>query len=358
MKPDTTKVVDVRAVDIGYFSTKLTLGRKLAGDQSYIATQIFPSLAPRLSSGVTPYAALQSKQDGTVVTVNGVHYFVGRDVALHTSGREPREVLDNYSQTDKYMALLKGALHYMFLDSEAKGELVINRLVLGLPLNTFNDNWQKLTKLAIGEHILPDPAAPEAMRRVTVNNADVLVQPQGAQVNYGLANPNVFKDGWVLVVDAGGGTLDWYVARGRQHGWNRSGAYPKSMLDCAYAVADRINPNWRDNINLMERIDNAIRSKADSFQAAGETYMLADYSTAIEAVLKESVDKMESRLGSYDDLDLVLFTGGGGTVFMDYMKKRYPKLAKIMRRDEDTVFSNVKGFQIAGEIMSRPAQRA
>ena len=38
MKPETPVVVDVRAVDVGYFSTKLTLGRKLGGNASTIAT--------------------------------------------------------------------------------------------------------------------------------------------------------------------------------------------------------------------------------------------------------------------------------------------------------------------------------
>lgn len=37
MKPETP-VVDVRAVDVGYFSTQLTLGRKLVGYASTIAT--------------------------------------------------------------------------------------------------------------------------------------------------------------------------------------------------------------------------------------------------------------------------------------------------------------------------------
>ena len=46
MKPETPVLVDVRAVDVGYFSTKLTLGHKLMGNASTIATAIFPSLAP------------------------------------------------------------------------------------------------------------------------------------------------------------------------------------------------------------------------------------------------------------------------------------------------------------------------
>ncbi|NBU73460.1 MAG: hypothetical protein EBS53_18800 [Bacteroidetes bacterium] len=46
----------------------------------------------------------------------------------------------------------------------------------------------------------------------------------------------------------------------------------------------------------------------------------------------------------------------GARVFHDYMSKRYSKLAKIMCVDEDPVFSNVKGFHLAGEIMSMPVR--
>ena len=356
MKSDTVKVVDVRAVDVGYFSTKLTLGRKTVGSSSYIATSIFPSLAPRLPAGLSPQTALQGKPDGAVVNVDDVNYFVGRDAILYSSGCEPREVLPDYCQTAKYKGLLRGALHYIQQDAGASSEMIIRHLVLGLPLNTFGANRDKLSASIQGEHLLPDPKEPNSMRRVTVEKASVIVQPQGALVNYGATHNRVFQEGWVLVVDAGGGTLDWYVARGRLPNWQRSGAYPKSMLACAYAVADRINPNWRDNFEIIERIDKAIREGAPSFTTAGETYELAQYTSAIESVLKESTDKMEAKLGSLDNLDMILFTGGGAKVFHDYMARRFGKLSKIMCIDEDPVFANVKGFQVAGEIMSMPVR--
>lgn len=356
MKPDTPVVVDVRAIDVGYFSIKLSLGRKLVGDSSTIATALFPSLAPRLPAGLTPQSALHGKPDGCVVAVEDVNYFVGRDAILYSSGREPREVLADYSQTDKYLALMRGALHYIFQDAQAKSELVIRHLVLGLPLNTFGENRDKLAKRAMGEHLLPDPIHPGAHRRITVERASVIVQPQGALVSYAANHTKTFQDGWVLVVDPGGGTLDWYVARGRLPNWQRSGAYPKSMLACAYAVADKIDATWRDNFEIIERIDKAIRENAPSFKTGGQTYELSNFATGIEAVLKESTDKMVAKLGSLDNLDTILFTGGGAKVYHDFFSKRYPKLAPIMAMDDDPVFANVKGFHVAGEIMSMPVR--
>lgn len=351
MKPDNIVTVDVRAIDVGYFSTKFTLGRKQINDRSVIASVLFPSLAPRLPASMGPHALLHGRLDGTVVPVGDVNYFVGHDAILQSSGREPREVLPEYSATEKYLALLRGALHYMAQDAQARNELVIRQLVLGLPLNTYSDYQSSLAKIAGGEHVLPDPANPGARRRVTVERVSVIVQPQGALVNYGAANSRVFKENWVLVVDPGGGTLDWYVARGRQHNWQRSGAHPKCMLACAYAVADQINPTWRDNYEIIERIDTAIRTGQPSFKTAGTEYPLAPYQNAIDSVLQESTDKMVARLGSLDNLDLILFTGGGAAVYQSYFKQRYPKLANIMHLDTDPVFANVRGFHLVGEIM-------
>jgi len=51
----------------------------------------------------------------------------------------------------------------------------------------------------------------------------------GALVNYGL-KMNGKLDGVALVVDPGGGTLDWYVASKVKSSWPRLGAYPMAML--------------------------------------------------------------------------------------------------------------------------------
>ena len=169
-------------------------------------------------------------------------------------------------------------------------------------------------------------------------------------MNNGLQDRSL-GDGWAVVVDAGGGTLDWYVAKGRQPNWNRSGAHPKSMLACANAVADRINPVWRDDFTIIERIDKAIRTKAESFQAGARTYEMAPYSKDIEDVLRESTTKLISTVGSLDSVDRIIFTGGGAIVYYDYFRQQFPEYSAAMVIDTDPVYSNVRGFQLAGEML-------
>lgn len=340
----------VRAIDVGYFSVKYTLGRKQVEGVSQLETDLFPSLAPRMSGNKVIASPGTARADGCFVNVDGVNYFVGRGADFFSTGLEPRPVLDNYCESDKYLALMRGALHYMALDAGATNELVIDRLVLGLPLNTFARYNQSLRLRAQGEHLLGGLNNDGSMRRVTVRAVDVIVQPQGALLNFGMQKARGGADGWTLVVDPGGGTLDWYLSRGQEPNWQRSGAYPKSMLACANAVADRINPNWKNQYEIMERIDRAIRDGKESFKVQGVDYRLEEYSQSIEAVLEEAVKYMFGVVGPTDSLDNILLTGGGAKLFHRYLSAHYPEFRNIMQLDENPVFSNVRGFQIAGEF--------
>jgi plasmid segregation protein ParM len=350
MKRETGTIkVGVRAVDVGYFNVKYTLGRKESADNT-IATGIFPALAPRLASDVAMSSPGTATSDGCTFTIDGVRYFVGRGAVYNSSGIEPRPISEDYSVSDKHLALLRGALNYMAEDAGATQELVIEQLVLGLPLNTFNKYSPHLEQRALGEHLVGVAARGQAQRRIVVERVKVIVQPQGALINFGVQHRGTLQDGWALVVDPGGGTLDWYLSHGRTPNWQRSGAYPKAMLACANAVADRINPGWRNQFEIIERIDDAIRRRTPVFKVAGKEYPLAEFTQSVDAVLDESVNYMLSVVGATDNLDHVLLTGGGAAVYRDFLITKRPQLEAVLRIDEDPVFSNVRGFQVAGEV--------
>ena len=86
-----------------------------------------------------------------------------------------------------------------------------------------------------------------------------------------------------MVVDPGGGTLDWYLTERTTPYWERSGAYPKAMLACAYAVADRLDSGWRDQAAIVDRIDCAIREQLPSFKVQGEEIAMAEHRPAVVA---------------------------------------------------------------------------
>ena len=356
---DSPVIVDVRAIDVGYFSTKFSLGRK-AHALNALSTSLFPSIAPRVRSEISPSATGQGDRDVTIISINGCHYCVGRDASLSAAGVEPREILGDYCLSEKYLALSRGAMHYMAQDVLTSSELLIRNLVVGLPLNNYVKHKDFLTSRLTGEHLLaPDASKPwEGNRRVVVENVYVTVQPQGAVSHYTATHGISLGDHSILVIDPGGGTLDWYVVKGGRSNWERSGAHPKSMLACAYAVADAIDPTWRDNIEVVNRIDKALREKASFFRAGGKEHRLANFKNEVDAVLLESTEKMLASVGSLSDLDLILFSGGGAGVYFDFFLRKHPEFASTMKMGEEPVYSNVKGFHVLGEfIASRNAAR-
>lgn len=182
-----------RAVDVGYFNVKYTLGRKLVDENWPIATGIFPSMAPRLATSGPGDALGTAKLDGFVVDVDGVNYFVGRDFSYNSTGVEPRPIADDYCSTAKYLAQLRGALQYMAQDANAGSEVLVRHLVVALPLNTFAKYKSMLAARVKGEHVVTMAAG--AMRRITVERVSVIVQPHGALLNFGVASKGLWRGG-------------------------------------------------------------------------------------------------------------------------------------------------------------------
>lgn len=353
MKQDHPPVeVAVRALDVGYFNTKYTLGRALRGDQSPIQVSLFPSLAPALADTDMVGASSTAEANVCLVRVNGVAYAVGPGALTLTGGSEPRSIESNYCMTDKYHALTLGALDYMAAAAGASLEFVIGTLVVGLPLNTYLQFSDALAQRLTAEHIIESRLG-KIRRRVTVKQVEVMVQPHGALVHFGCQRSAASLAGWNLVLDPGGGTLDWFMSNGEQPAWKRSGAYPKSMLHCAYAVADSINSGWRHQVEIVEAIDQALRTNSLTFAVGPHSFEVAKYRSAVDAVLGEAVRVMTARTGPLDAVRRILLTGGGAGVLREYLLRTMPELEPAMEVEEDAVYSNVRGFHAAGEIIAR-----
>ena len=130
----SSKAPVVRAIDVGFGLVKLSV-RKGRG----IDFINFPSMAiPADASAVRTLGT--RKRDTFDVPVNGANYEVGRDVGLaQAGGTFGRDVTDEFYRGAIYEALTKGALRYML---EA-GDSVIDVLVLGLPVNQYNDSKRR-----------------------------------------------------------------------------------------------------------------------------------------------------------------------------------------------------------------------
>lgn len=345
------KEVDVRAIDVGHFSTKYTVSRRDGGDNNQIQTRMFTSVAPRVARTQAIDATGATRTAACIVGVNGVDYWVGPGAANQASGSEPRFVNEDYCLSPRYYALMLGALNDMAQHEEAEHELVIEQLVLGLPLTTFLKHADALRSRMTGEHRIGRTGEP-VLRRVTIKEVSVLVQPHGALMALG-ASRFAALSGLNLVIDAGGGTTDWFVTRGTEPNWSKSGAHQKGMLHCGLAVADGIKKSWRNQYEVMEIIDLAVRTNAEHFTVSGVEYPLAAHRASIDAVLAESVESLLESTGDLDGVSRILFVGGGAALWHDYMRRAFPRLQRVMEIDADPIFANVLGFQIAGEYRMR-----
>lgn len=347
MKQDMkVKSVAACGIDVGYFNVKFTKGRKNDGGDVEIDCDMFTAVAPVVSANQLMHASGTPEANACIVSVKGIDYMVGDGATAFTRGNEPRTVEPNYCMTDKYYALMLGALNRIADHAGAGHEVVVDTVGLGLPLNAYGQYSKALAEKVIGEHRIGRTGG-GVKRRVTVKHAHVMVQPHGALLNFG---SRTSVDGATLVVDPGGGTLDWFLMdENRNIAWPRSGAYSMAMLHVAQAIADQIEDGLRNDVAAMNIIDKALRLRELSFMIGPRRYEMRTFQSTVEAVLEQAVKAMFDRTGSVRTVRRILMTGGGAALFRSYLDEKYSDLRDAIEMDVDPVYSNVRGFQIAAE---------
>lgn len=349
MKQDIkVKLIPARAIDVGYQNVKFTTGRKRGGGDVEIECGLFAAFAPTVSANQLLHAQGTQQADAFAVNVNGNDYMVGNKAKTFTRGIQARHVDAKYCMSDPYYALFLAALKYIADAAEAGQECVIDTLGVGLPLNTYAEYHKALEEKLTGEHLIGRAGGP-VTRRVSVNHVQVMVQPHGALVNFG-SRPGNKLDGATLVVDPGGGTLDWVlIDEDHEYAWTRSGAFPQAMLHISQIVAEEIQEGLSHDIAAMASIDKALRLREPTFRIGPHIHEMQKYRTLVDAALDQSVKAMLEKTGPLTSVGRILFTGGGAAVFREYMERHYKQWREAMEIDVDPVYSNVRGFQVVAE---------
>jgi plasmid segregation protein ParM len=345
------------ALDIGFISTKFSLGRREA-DGGKITVRQFPSLAPRISASAQTHHS-GDELDGVMIELApGVRHFVGQDVYRMVNAPGTRAVTDDYSQTGDYRALFLGALFHIARELSANTPLVIETLVAGLPLSTVYTHSAALKEFIAGEHTIPHPAHLDQTLTVTVRKAMVIAQPQGALIAHGIGSVSKSKaDFNTLVLDMGGGTFDWFVAQGLKPNRARCGATPIGALACATAICNEIDPNLKHDAEIMARVDTALRTGAPMVRITGIEHPMAKFEQVVKGVLQDAIEQMRKSVGSLNNIDRILVTGGGAPLMHKALREALPKFQHLLEVDQEPVFSNVRGFHVLGEYQAQ-AQRA
>jgi plasmid segregation protein ParM len=338
-----------RAIDIGFGYTKFSKGHIQGG--SALECDAMPSVAPAVvpaAHGLSSGGAL-GEQVSVNVLVDGQTYAVGPD-ALRSAGGQFRRFLDeSFFSSPQYLALMRGALYYMDLPQD---QSVIDCLVVGLPLNVYlNEELRgRVGSRFVGKHQIPSRGGPSPDRTVTVQTVHVLPQAMGALISQCQAQRGLGRLAGEthLVVDVGFGTLLWMVSEGQSPVASRSGQTMGGVATLLQAIAAQIGVGLKDNPNVMNRLDRALRDEDYELKIGGKTVDVAPYRRKVQGILAEHMAVLTRSLGEFDDIDNIYLCGGGGLHYLPMLQETFRDYRLFCNPDQAR-FENLRGFQLVAE---------
>ncbi|HSN34615.1 MAG TPA: hypothetical protein VLU41_18120 [Ideonella sp.] len=358
-RPAASKPPIVRAVDVGFGLVKASVR---AGDGAGFIS--FPSMA--IPADASAVRALGTRRRDTFdVPVNGANYEVGRDVGLAQAGGSfGRDVTDEFYRGAIYEALTKGALRYMV---EA-GDSAIDVLVLGLPVNQYNDGNRRdyLRSRYEGEIEVGDG------KKISVRKVIVQAQPMGGyaaleehleELNRVIADtPGALKplpggealdDLSVLMIDPGEHTLDWMlIQQGTINPRASSAASDAGRHRVVRAVQESLAAEIGRPLGpaVMPRINDALRTRTP-VKLAGVAHDLERFEPVIMSVVEDSINRMVDGLrDAHEIVDLIVLVGGHPERYRDVLVKRFPAIPVFIM--PEPMSANVRGFQMIGEALA------
>lgn len=335
-----------RAIDVGYGNTKFTVSDGTNGE---IECQMFPSVAP-LSSRKALEAHM-GPRDTAIVDVDGVSYEVGPDAMLGMASNASRTLNLDFAKTPTYMALVRGAMHYMQVDR-------IDHLFLGLPVSSVEALGRELSERMTGTHQLPG-------RSVCVHECKVIPQPVGGMYDYGVRNQILreLQDATNLLIDPGYFTLDWVMTQGLKMLGVRSGAANNAgmaaiLRQVSQSLADSIQRRESKPADITEsslqRMDDAIRLNRP-FRFMGKVEDLTPHMAAGRKVVVDALNSLVQSIGSKNDIDNVIIVGGSAHLYKDDVAELFKGFD--VRVATHAIFANVRGFQMMASKRAAQVRR-
>ncbi len=346
----------VRAIDVGFGQVKFSLR-----GQSGVRFTSFPSMAIP-SDGSAVRSLGNRPRDTFDVPVRGAMYEVGHDVAFaHAGGSFGRDVTDEFYRGAIYEALTRGALRYM----QEAGDAVLDVLVLGLPVNQYNDDKRReyLRNTFEGNIDVGDG------KRLQVKQVMVQAQPVGGYASIDdhldalnqtvretsgalrpLESGDELEDLVVLMVDPGEHTLDWLLVQQGSINPRASGAASDAGRHrVVRAVQEALGSQIGRPLgtSVMPRINEALRLGLP-VKLSGVEHDLRVFDPVVVSVIEDSLNRMIDGLrDAHEIIDLIVIVGGHPNHYRDLLARRFPSIPVFVM--PDSMFANVRGFQLIGE---------
>lgn len=320
----------VRAIDVGFGNTKFVTS---AGadriECDHFASVAYPSIRD------TSTDAIGGRRRTVAIPIDGLFYEVGPDVHLAADAFRPSHLNDQFTASHAYLALLRGALHYMRVDH-------IDLLVVGLPVASFLSRKTALERLASGEHELGKG------RKVVVRRALAVAQPQGALVHFAdtVGRLRELHDEQSLVIDVGARTFDWLVTRGLRLVSKKCHSVNRGVYDIVQALAQQISVDIGTEYRDLDAIDAAIR-KRKPLSICQRPYPLDKLERITLSTAEQAVSSMLQSVGDLTSFHNIVLAGGGAFLFKKVLRKALGQYR--IHELADPLYANVRGFQLAGQ---------
>lgn len=340
----------VRAIDVGYGNVKYVFQH--AEIVAPVECGMFPSKSPVAGEkGLS--AGLVKNRDTVVIGINGTDYEVGKGVELAQGTFDESSVLEkDFCLSDAYLARLRGALYYLMGSDEKTGTKYftgnrIKLLMAGLPVAAYRseDLRKKLTSVLVGNHELPDG------RSVFVEQAIIMPQPMGAFFEYAYEKGlfDKMRNQTNLIIDPGFFTFDWLLSRGLTPNDGRSDSVNRGMSAVIKAIiveAKKVE-GWDAEIGMLTRMLEEHFREGYPFIVYNKEYKVSKYLAAAKGVINEAIAALTHSVGDGADIQNIILAGGGAEIYKEALQLKFPRHEIIVMNNP--VFSNVRGFQLAGE---------
>ena len=213
------------------------------------------------------------------------------------------------------------------------------RVVLGLPINQYRSNKNKMLEI-IEENKILNFKLNGLDRCICIEEASIF--PEGVATYYSLdiEKRKSLVDQDLIILDIGGRTTDIALLKaGKKRSVAKSTSLDMGMINIYNDMINEINSLYTLGLN----IEDAEGILKNGLEVDGEK----QDTSFIKNIVKNNIEKVFKELNiSYPvRTSPLLVTGGGGKSFFKSLKKRYPTAQLV----EDNLFSNAIGYKRVGD---------
>lgn len=213
------------------------------------------------------------------------------------------------------------------------------RVVLGLPINQYRSNKNKMLEI-IEENKILNFKLNGLDRCICIEEASIF--PEGVATYYSLdiEKRKALVDQDLIILDIGGRTTDIALLKaGKKRSVAKSTSLDVGMINIYNDMINEINSLYTLGLN----IEDAEGILKNGLEVDGEK----QDTSFIKNIVKNNIEKVFKELNiSYPvRTNPLIVTGGGGKSFFKSLKKRYPTAQLV----EDNLFSNAIGYKRVGD---------